>query len=244
MVKEPDKSQHVAADLRDKVMTGFYEPGEALPSTARLVETYQVAASTVSKAVGILKEEGFLRGEVGRAVFVRNKQPFVVAATAYKEPSPRGYKYDLLQVAEVDPSKEVSQALRLAEGERVVVRKRLLLWDGDPVELSWSYYPLSFAAGTPLSRKAKIRGGAPQVLTDLGLSEKAFEDRVSVRQPLKEEIDALRLPASVPVFRQFRTVYTDNNRPVEVSVLIKGGHLFELLYHQPVLPEKDSTTNR
>jgi GntR family transcriptional regulator len=201
---------------------------------------YGVAGSTVSKAIRILEDEGFVRGQVGKGVFVRSKQPFVIAATAYKEPSPRGYKYDLLQVQEVTPTKEVAQALRLGDGERVILRRRLLRWDGEPVEMSSSFYPLSFAAGTPLARKGKIPGGAPQILADLGLPERAFEDRVSVRQPLKEEIDALGLPLDVPVFRQFRVVYTDDERPVEVSILIKGGHLFELLYRQPVLAEDDA----
>lgn len=195
---------------------------------------YGVAGSTVSKAIGMLKDEGFVRGETGKAVFVRNKQPFVVAASAYKEPSPRGYKYDVLQVDEMNPSKEVASALCLVEGERVVLRQRLLLHDGEPVELSSSYYPSSFAAGTPLARKARIPGGAPRVLAELGFPERAFQDRVSVRQPLKEEIDALALPPNVPVFRQFRVIFSDNERPVEVSILVKGGHLYELLYHQPI----------
>jgi GntR family transcriptional regulator len=86
LAKDSDQrhpSKEVAADLREKIMSGVFEPGEALPSTPRLAEMYQVAASTISKAIGMLKGEGFLRGEVGKAVFVRNKQPFVVAATAY-----------------------------------------------------------------------------------------------------------------------------------------------------------------
>lgn len=243
MAKDLDRrnrSQEIAADLRDKIMSGVFEPGEALPSTPRLAETYGAAPSTVSKAIGMLKDEGFVRGEVGKAVFVRNKQPFVVAATVYKQPSPRGYKYELLQVSEVNPSKEVAQALRLEEGGRAVLRRRLLLFDGDPVELSLSYYPLSIAAGTPLARKGKIRGGAPQVLAELGLPERGFQDRIATRPPLREEMDALSLPPNVPVFRQFRVVYTDNKRPVEVSILIKGGHLFELLYDQPVLAGDDA----
>lgn len=230
-------NEEVAADLRDKIMSGAFAPREALPSTPRLAEMYGVAASTASKAVGILKDEGFVEGQVGKAVFVRNKQPFVVAATAYKEPSPRGYKYDLLQVAEVVPPKEVAQALGLAADDRVVLRRRLLLHDGEPVELSSSYYPLSFAAGTPLARKAKIPGGAPRVLTDLGLPERAFEDRISVRHPLREEIDALELPFNVPVFRQFRVVFSDDEQPIEVSILVKGGHLYELLYRQEIEPD-------
>lgn len=243
MAKDSDKRQpshQIAADLREKIMSGVFEPGEALPSTARLVETYGAAQSTISKAIRILEGEGFVRGQTGKAVFVRNKQPFVVAASAYKQPSPRGYSYTLLQVAEVRPPKEVAHALGLADDDRTVLRRRLLLHDGDPVELSSSYYPSSFAADTPLARRGKIRGGAPRVLAELGMAEKAFEDRIAVRQPLAEEVNALDLPSDVPVFRQFRVVYSDDERPVEVSILVKGGHLFELLYRQPVLADDEA----
>ncbi|MGW4644588.1 hypothetical protein ACWEN6_39160 [Sphaerisporangium sp. NPDC004334] len=39
-----------------------------------------------------------------------------------------------------------------------------MLRDEDPIEMSWSYYPLSLVAGTALSRRGRIQGGAPAVL--------------------------------------------------------------------------------
>jgi len=39
------------------------------------------------------------------------------------------------------------------------------------------------------------------------------------------------------VIRQLRVVYSDDERPVEASVLIKGAHLYELLYRQTVATE-------
>lgn len=228
------RHQQIAADLRAKIMSGVYGAGEPLPSTSRLVEQYQTANATISKAAGLLKAEGFLRGEPGRGVFVRNKQPFVVAATAYKQPSPQGYSYELLHVRETVPPSEVSHALNMGEGERAIERHRLLLHDGSPVELSWSYYPLSIAAGSPLAARGKIRGGAPRALADLGFPEREFEDRISARPPTTDEVEALDLPGDVPVIRQFRVVYSDDARPVEASILVKGGHLYELLYRQSI----------
>ncbi|MCG5216197.1 UTRA domain-containing protein [Streptosporangium sp. KLBMP 9127] len=135
-------------------------------------------------------------------------------------------------MAEVEPPADVAAALRDERG--AVLRHRLLVHDGDPVELSWSYYPSSIAAGTPLAGRGRIRGGVPQVLADLGHPQRQFTDRVSVRPPTTEEAEGLGLPEGVPVFRQFRVIYSDDMRPVEVSVLIKGGHRYELVYHQDV----------
>jgi GntR family transcriptional regulator len=71
------------------------------------------------------------------------------------------------------------------------------------------------------------------VLAELGYPQRYFVDAVSARMPTTEEVDLLALP-DVPVIRQFRVVYSDDHRPVEVSVLVKGSHLYELLYRQPI----------
>ena len=234
MARKPDERHQqlkIAADLRSKIMSGELVPGEQLPSTAELAEMYASSKSTANHATRLLQAEGFLYGRVGKGVFVRDRHPFVVRTGAYFDPAARGVTYKILDVGEVDVSREVAAAL---EEERAVVRNRLMLRGEEPMELSWSYYPLSIVAGTALTRKARISGGAPAVLADLGYSQRAFVDRLSIRPPTTEEAELLELPGGVPVFRQFRVVYSDNERPVEVSVLIKGGHLYELMYRQEI----------
>ena len=49
---------------------------------------------------------------------------------------------------------------------------------------------------------------------------------------MAEADETLALPAGT-----LRVVYSDDERPVEASVLIKGAHLYELLYHQTVETE-------
>lgn len=154
------------------------------------------------------------------------------AAFVLARPLGRGYSYELLQVQEMSPPGDVAAAFGFSGDDLVVMRHRLLLHDDAPVELSWSYYPMSIAAGSPLADRRRMRGGAPQALADLGFPQSRFVDRISVRQPTESEVQALDLPMDVPVFRQFRVIYSDGDRPVEVSVLIKGGHLYELSYVQ------------
>ncbi|MDA0565260.1 GntR family transcriptional regulator [Streptomonospora sp. S1-112] len=225
--------EQVAADLRARIMAGDLEPGTRLPSTARLVEEFGVANTTVQKALAVLKGEGYLTSRQGKGVFVRDRQPFRVEVGAYFAPEPGGYSYDLLQVAEVTPPPEVAKALEQAADDRVQLRKRLLRHAGHAVEVDWSYYPLSLARGTELAGPRRIREGAQRVLAEAGHPQRYHVDKVSARMPTPEEADLLSLP-NVPVLRQFRTVYTDADRPVEVSVLVKGTHLYELHYRLPV----------
>lgn len=224
-------AHRVAAELRAQIMAGLLAPREQLPSTAQLAEQYGVATATVQNAVRALKDEGFLTSRTGAGVYVREGHAFVVRAAAYFEPASRGVSYRILDVAEVEPPVDVAAALG---EERAVCRCRVMLRGEVPVELSRSYYPASWAAGTPLAGRGKIRGGAPAVLNGLGYPQREWTDRISTRPPTTEELVTLHIPDGVPVFRQFRTVYSDGGRPVEVSVLIKPGHLYELEYRQAV----------
>ncbi len=165
---------------------------------------------------------------------MRDKQPFVVQVAAYLALAPKRYAYRLLDVTEVRPPAEIPEALNFTDNGTAILRKQLLLHDGDPVELSWSYYPAEIAAHSPLAARTKIRGGAPQALATLGYPQRDFVDRLSARLPTTEELETLKLPDDVPVIRQFRIIYSDEHRPVEASILVKGAHLYELLYHQTI----------
>lgn len=228
------RHQQIAADLRAQIMSGDLAPGEQLPSTQHLVHRYAAANATIQRALAALKDEGFVYSQVGKGVYVRDKQPFVVQVAAYLAPAPKGYSYRLIEVTEIHPPAEISKALNLTGDDMAVVRKRLLLHDGDPVELSWSYYPAEIAVPSPLAARNRITGGAPHALAALGYPQRDFVDRLSARAPTTEELQALELPDDVPVIRQFRIIYSNDRRPVEASILIKGAHLYELSYQQTI----------
>lgn len=139
-------------------------------------------------------------------------------------------------MAEVRPPHDVAAVLGLDTEGTTILRHRLMLHNGVPVSLFWSHYPVEIAAGTPLASRAKIPGGAPRVLAELGYPQLYFEDRVSSRPPTTEELGAFEMPNHMPVIRQFRVVYSEDDRPVEVSIQIKGSHLYELMYRETLTP--------
>lgn len=228
------RHQQIAAELRDLIMRGELSPGTQLPSTAQLVERYGAANATIQHALKALKDEGFLESRVGKGVYVRDRQPFIIDASAYIKPEPGRFRYQLLNVDNVVPPADIADGLQLMPGATTIIRIRILFHDEQPVELSASYYPAEIAANSSLAKAAKIRGGAPQALADLGFPQRTFVDRISARPPTVEEAETLDLPDGTPVIRQLRVIYSDNERPVEASVLIKGAHLYELLYRQTV----------
>lgn len=115
-------------------------------------------------------------------------------------------------------------------GATAVRRRQILSIDDEPAELVASYYPCAIAHGTPITERRKIQGGTPVLLTDLGFPPRLSVDRVSARVPTQQQSTALRLPGNLPVLRTLRVVHTDHEHPIQATVMVKAGHLYELQY--------------
>ncbi|MDT9688812.1 GntR family transcriptional regulator [Streptomyces sp. P9(2023)] len=235
----------IAADLRDEIMSGDLAPGARLPSTVQLKARFDASNATIQKALQLLKGEGLVVGRAGAAVTVREHRQRTMRPASYMAPAESGAPYrwlteaarqgaearsTLLEVAEAAPPADVSAALNLAEGETALLRSQVLSLDGEPAELVKSYYPLDICRGTAMAEKRKIRGGTPTLLADLGFPPRVSVDRVSARVPTQEQYRLLQLPSDLPVLRTLRVVYSDNDRPIEATVMVKAGHLYEVQY--------------
>lgn len=241
--------ERIAADLRDEIMSGDLPPGARLPSTARLKTRFEASNATVQKALQLLKDERLVVGRAGAAVTVREHRQRTLRPAASLAPAAPGEPFrwlaeagrhtgpahsTLLEVKEQTPPADVAESLGLAEGApgsvTALMRCQLLSLDDEPMELVTSYYPLDVARGTRLAVRRKIRGGTPTLLAELGHPPRRSVDRVSARVPTQEQYRLLKLPGDLPVLRTLRVVLSDDDRPVEATVMVKAGHLYELQY--------------
>ena len=243
-----ERQQQIAADLRARILAGDIPVESKIPSTAELMAEYGVTDKTVQRAIAILKAERFVEGRKGLGVYVTAQQPVVVGASQYPVPVDAGEPYpwiadhggrgrvgasELWFVGEVPAPVQVAAAYSIEPETPVVLRHQLLLLDGEPAELVWSYYCADIARGTPLAEQRKIRGGSPAVLADLGYQPHNAVDQVSARLATVAEFVALRLPEDMPVLRQFRVVYSAGHQPIEVTVMIKSAQKYEIQYELP-----------
>lgn len=237
--------ERIAADLRDEIMSGDLPPGASFPSTAQLKDRFDASNATVQKALQVLKDEGLAVGRAGASVTVREHRQETIRPADTGNPVPPGEQYswltvatrkskrgsiELREVAEVQPPADVAEALRIGPDGTAVMRCQILSYDDVPVELVKSYYPVELARGTAMTERRKIRGGTPSLLAEMGYPPRHTVDKVSARVPTQEQFEALKLPTDLPVLRTFRVVYSDDNRPIEVTVMAKAGHLYELQY--------------
>ncbi|MFI5871439.1 GntR family transcriptional regulator [Streptomyces sp. NPDC051445] len=237
--------ERIAADLRDDIMSGELAPGANLPTTAQLKERFEASSATVQKALRLLKDECLVVGRAGAAVTVREHRRRTVRPAALMTSSRTGAPYRwlaeaarhgthartrLLDVAETRPPADVRAVLGLPSDGTALLRAQILLVDDEPAELVEAYYPLDIALGTALAERRRIRGGASALLTELGHPPRRSTDRVSARVPTQAQYQALHLTSGMPVLRTLRVIHGDGSRPVEVTVMVKAGHLYELQY--------------
>ncbi|MER6348158.1 GntR family transcriptional regulator [Streptomyces sp. NPDC001595] len=126
----------------------------------------------------------------------------------------------ILHAGEVPAPAEVAGLLRVAEGEPVVVRRRLILLDDEPNELTDTYYPAEIATGTALAGTARIRGGAVTLLASLGHVGAVVREDVTADMPTPEERQALRTAPAEPVLRLTRLTLTAEDRPIQVDRMV------------------------
>lgn len=60
----------IADDLRSQIASGALRKGDAIPSTTELKKQYGYSSTVVRKAVEVLRNEGLLIGQPGKAVYV------------------------------------------------------------------------------------------------------------------------------------------------------------------------------
>jgi GntR family transcriptional regulator len=125
----------------------------------------------------------------------------------------------LLDVSEIVPAAELAEMLHIDAGEPVVQRRRLMLLDGKPVELTTSFYPAAIARGTGLAELRKIRGGAVTLLAELGYRPRQVSEDVYTRKATDGERSLLELNEDDWVLGLTRVLSTDDGLPVELSVM-------------------------
>ncbi|MGW2739094.1 GntR family transcriptional regulator [Streptomyces sp. NPDC001288] len=252
-VDSRDPYQKIAAEIRRQITRGDLAPGTQLPTVAQLMEQYGRASNTtIQKAIQLLKDEGIAEGRPGKGVYVRQHRQQAIEPMSFMAPAPAGEPYKwmseatknqqvgstrLVDVTVVTPPAEVAAALELEEGEQVLLRKLVLSLDGEPTELTRSYYPLGLCEGTPMMEKRRIRGGTPALLNELGFPPREFVDEVSSEIPTEEEAVALELPKGMPVLVAFRVVYSDDRRPIEATLMTKAAHRYRMRYRLQVREE-------
>jgi GntR family transcriptional regulator len=106
----------------------------------------------------------------------------------------------LIEVDRVPVPPRVASLLGVPKRTDVLVRRLLIEEDGEPVELTSSYFPVGLLEGTSLVDSAPLpEGHRAHLEARKKIRFDHVTERVSARMPSREEADLLALPKGEPV---------------------------------------------
>lgn len=234
--------RQIADDLRRKIESGRYGPGEQLPTELELRELYGNASrNTVRDAIKSLTTRGLVETRPGHGTFVvETIAPFITALDIAQgfgvEEGSAVYASQVKarrRSARVsDPRVEIHKAvgviageLQLPVGEQIVSRHQERFIDETPWSLQTTFYPMSFVprGAVRLIQAEDMPGGAVAYLEEaLGIKQVGWRDKITVRPPDRTEATFFRLPddGRIAVFENHRTSYDESGKPLRLTVTV------------------------
>ncbi len=218
--------------LRQRIETGTYAPGAALPSENQLASEFDVSRPTVLKALAYLKQDGWIESQQGKANFVRGKPTARRTVPAHARAAldaDESTAVELLSVAPVLADHRVAGILGVAEGTPVYRRVRRSVDESGPVDLVSTFLPVEVAVGSAATKAEPIDGSLLAHLAERkGIRGDYAVEWTSARRPTAEEAELLALEADAPVLAVTIAVHTAAGEVVLMSDLTLPGARHEL----------------
>lgn len=223
----------IADELKANIQQHIYQPGDKLPTEARLSERFGVNRHTIRSAIAILREERLIRVDRGRGTFVAATpiQYPIGKRVRYNESlKAQGIKasYQTIKAVEIPAEDAIATPLNIEIGTKVVLIERLGLADDRPISIVSSYFPAQlFPDFITLWHK----------YNSVSKLLKEIYDRDHIRQSTKvsarlvEETDArlLQVPMNYPILLA-ESINCDRDKTVvEYGVTRFGGDRMELV---------------
>ncbi|GLZ01627.1 GntR family transcriptional regulator [Actinoplanes sp. NBRC 103695] len=159
----PPKYAVVVDAIQQRIEDGSYLPGIAIPSESQLMAEFDTSRPTIVRALGILQQDGWIESQQGKGRFAKGRPT---------PPAPRSdsratdllnqgesASVSLLRVGAVMAPNRAASALELDPDTPVIARRRLVVTEIGPVELSSLYVPVELSAGTDIGKPEPHRSG-------------------------------------------------------------------------------------
>lgn len=226
----PAKFRRIADDFRTRILSGELRAGDEVPSERVLAAQYEVSRPTATKALALLRTEGFLHSVQGSGTFVADLNVHRRPVDRYARAKRSGRIYSGNERAEIvsaemieEPPEHIVRGLAL-RGGTAAIRRRRITWDGDErIESSTSWFSAELASQAPrlLSTERIRTGTVGYVEEQTGRVARYARDRMTARAAGEEDCAALGLSDSnAPVLLVEHIVYDGADSPIEFAEAI------------------------
>lgn len=238
--------QRIADELRKRIQSGAYGPGDVLPSEAELSRESNTSRPTVRHALSTLEQEGLIVPRSGLGRIVRSRRNMVYRPQQEKEPR-RSSTMDRYMAALTEEGRQPSQTIDVAvvpaegivadrfgvtEGTQLAVRRRVRSIDSEPFNINDTYHLYSIAGSTEVMNPADVPRGSNSIIEDVLGPEVRALDELYIRMPTPEEASRLKLNAGTPVAVHYATGYTANDDVIRVEYFVVPGDRHVIVYER------------
>ena len=204
-------------ELKQRISSGTYAPGVALPTERRLSEEFDVSLITIRRALDELALDGLIERRQGIGSFVRDRPRKVVVTMSRFTPDVRSGRLrlvrTLLQDDMVTASPEVAAKLAVQPGSVLRHLVRLDSEGGTPLSIDEAFIPPTLAAGITPDVAA-----SPSFLflwqEKAGLVLSLTESEISVQTAGKADQALLKIGPDAPLLVTDELILGDDGRPV------------------------------
>ncbi len=226
------KYLRVLNTLRERIEDGTYGPGAGLPSESQISAEFGVSRSSVLKALGILRQDGWIESQQGRGHFVRGRLPHGRTSPAYARQAidiDESAHAELLHVGPVLAATWIAQALGIPDGTPVYERRRRTVSDTGPVDLVATFVPVEIGVGTDIPKPDPIPGGLLEhIERRKGLRGDYATEWMTTRLATADEAKLLDLDETDPVLHVLIAVHQASGEPMLATVLVMPGSRHEI----------------
>lgn len=140
-----NKYYDIYLQLKRKIIEGFYQEGDLLPSENALSKEYEVSRETIRKSLDYLSQDGLIQKKQGLGSIVLNPTLFsfpISGLTSFKELSDtQGMKSKtiLIRNERIQVDEELHKQLKLPVGREIISIERVREIDGQRVIYDYDY---------------------------------------------------------------------------------------------------------
>ena len=222
----PPKYVRLVETIKGRIGSGTYPLGGKIPSEAELIAEFGVSRQVVIRALLILEQDGWLRGEHGRGRFVLGvPDSGAVRGLDLMAEVTEVTSVKVLRVGPVKAPNRAAFALAITPGTPVLARQVLTISpELGPIQLATTYVPMDLVPGTDLGLDAPM---TEDVIAHLRSRKRvAFDkatDRTSARLATADEAALLEIGPREALLTMLISVYDRDGVPrVAVDVVMPG----------------------
>lgn len=241
------KADGIAAELRERIQRGELPPDSKLPSIDQLATKYGYNRHTIREAFAQLKGEGLVEYRGGRSGGTFVRQPVTRRLVRSRSIERDGLGYysgrdvqhwrtipgqELVTSTEPVPA-DIAELLDVPPDTRTLRRHR---GNGDPEnkqyrQLTTSWYHPDIVRDLPVLAGDTGPGGSYDRIEEWARAPLSWDEEAMAATPGPAEIEALLLPAGVPLLRVLRVASLGRGktkRVVEVQDIKMSGEVFSV----------------